>query len=61
MPVVTDVSCEDMFADESDFEFDMENEGAAGTEAKPAAAIPLTAHTSQVLAHARFARLHYLS
>jgi hypothetical protein len=48
MPVGTDVSCEDMFADESDFEFDVENERAVaststGTEAKQAQAVSLTA------------------
>jgi hypothetical protein len=66
MPVGTDVSCEDMFADESDFEFDVENERAlasvsTGTETKQAQAVPLTAqaaaltaHTSKVLGNVRF-------
>jgi hypothetical protein len=66
MPVGTDVSCEDMFADESDFEFDVENERAVasastGTETKQAQAVPLTAqaatltaHTSKVLGNVRF-------
>jgi hypothetical protein len=53
MPVGTDVSCEDMFADESDFEFDVENERAVasastGTEAKQAQAAPLTATAQAV-------------
>jgi hypothetical protein len=45
MPLGTDVSCEDMFADESDFEFDVENEGAvaSATEEKKAQAVSLTA------------------
>jgi hypothetical protein len=70
MPVATDVSSEDMFADESDFEFDVENERAvaSATEAKQAQAAPLTAqavpltaqaaaltaHTSKVLGNVRF-------
>ncbi len=53
MPVGTDVSCEDMFADESDFEFDVENEGAvaSATEAKQAQAVPLTAQAVPLTAH----------
>ena len=39
MPVGTDVSCEDMFADESDFEFHMEEE-EAGTSAAAQQALP---------------------
>jgi hypothetical protein len=38
MPLRTDVSCEDMFADESDFEFEMDNSkeaGAGQTDVKP--------------------------
>jgi hypothetical protein len=54
MPVGTDVSCEDMFADESDFEFDVENEGAvaSATEAKKAQAAPLTAQAVPLTAQA---------
>jgi hypothetical protein len=54
MPVGTDVSCEDMFADESDFEFDVENEGAvaSATEAKQAQAVTLTARAVPLTAQA---------
>ncbi len=54
MPVGTDVSCEDMFADESDFEFDLENERAlaSATEAKQAQAVTLTARAGPLTAQA---------
>jgi hypothetical protein len=61
MPVGTDVSCEDMFADESDFEFDVDNERAlaSATEAKqaqaatlPAQAVPLRAQAVPLTAQA---------
>jgi hypothetical protein len=49
MPVGTDVSCEDMFADESDFEFDMEKEpaGEALAETSRAADNPAAEATAR--------------
>jgi hypothetical protein len=54
LPVGTDLSCEDMFADESDFEFDVENEGAvaSATETKQAQAVTLTAQAVPLTAKA---------